>query len=60
MTAVAIAERIGCKPRPLAAILGDEQERGRVVRDKAGGYRLVPAAFAPGVVAALRDLRDLA
>jgi hypothetical protein len=56
-TVAAIAERIGCRSPALVAILDEEERWGRVAKDAAGGYALVPSAFDPRVVQALRELR---
>jgi DNA-binding IscR family transcriptional regulator len=55
-TVTALAERIGCSPRRLARILGDQERRGRVVRDAGGGYALVVEAFGADTLTALREL----
>ena len=43
-------------PLALASALADEVAWGRVVLDDEGWYRLVPDAFDPDVLAALRSL----
>jgi hypothetical protein len=40
----------------LLTVLEAERERGRVELDELGRYRLVPEAFTPAVLAALRRL----
>lgn len=56
MNAAALAARTGWPPDELAAILDDEQRRGRGVRNEAGAYAIVLGAFAPETVEALREL----
>jgi hypothetical protein len=56
VTVGAIASRIAAEPVEVAAILADERNRGRVRRTDAGGWAIVPSAFTPGVVEALRQL----
>ena len=55
-TLAALAERTGWPSDELAEVMRDEQRRGRVVLDLAGGYMLTPEAFAPEVLTALREL----
>jgi hypothetical protein len=54
-TAEAIAERTGIRADALAYVLEDELARGRV-RRVGGGWSIVPQAFAPGTIDALRAL----
>ena len=51
-----LVERTGYGPHPLARVLNDEVQRGRVTRDARGGYALVAAAFDAETLTALREL----
>jgi hypothetical protein len=55
VTAEEVAARIAAEPAEVVAVLHDELSRGRVTRD-GDRWSLVPGAFAPDVVAALRQL----
>jgi hypothetical protein len=52
----AIASRIDAEPDDVARLLIEEAALGRVRRTEAGTWTLVPGAFAPETVEALRRL----
>jgi hypothetical protein len=55
VTTEELARRTGGDPEMLAYVLADELARGRI-RQAGAGWAIVPAAFAPGVLEALRQL----
>jgi hypothetical protein len=55
-TAAELAERTGFPEVVLAAVLRDEVKRGRAIRRRDGRVCLLPSAFPPGLLAALRTL----
>jgi hypothetical protein len=56
---LSLGELLSHSPRPegLAFALRDELRRGRVARDEQGRYALVRAAFAPGLLEAIAEVR---
>lgn len=55
LTLAELVERTGDPPKLVARVLAEEIVLGRAVLDR-DGYKLVPEAFAPEVLAALRAL----
>jgi hypothetical protein len=55
-TAIELAERTGFSADVLVAVLRDEVKRGRAIRRRDGRVCLLPSAFPPDLLAALRTL----